>query len=87
MQSYIWIHSPFIEHIEINPLDFGDSLNDDGIIEPTFGNFPPIPEDFPAPCNCKKCSKPKVCPCRVKQILCCHFCKCNASSECRNKKT
>ena len=27
-----------------------------------------LPSDFPPPCNCLKCARAQICPCRIKQI-------------------
>ena len=84
LQCHIWLHAPFLENIELNPLDYGYKLDDNGNLVPILATKPPISSNFPQPCNCRKCSKPKVCPCRLKEISCCQYCKCNASPECKN---
>ena len=84
LQCHLWIHAPFMETIDIDPIQFGYFLNDDEEIAPLIMNGPSIPDDFPAPCNCLKCAKPNVCPCRVRAISCCEFCKCGSSAECKN---
>ena len=37
---------------------------------------PPIPVEFFILCNCSKCSRPGVSPCRLIQIVCCCYQKC-----------
>ena len=70
-QCRVWLYAPFLENIELDALNYGYNLDDNGNVVSTSGTRPTIPENFPTPCNCKKCSRPKVCPCRVKGILCC----------------
>ena len=83
LQCYIWLHAPFVQNIELDPLDYGYTLDDDGNLLPTLSTELPIPDDFPSPCHCLKCAT-KVCPCRIREIQCCQYCKCCAGNECRN---
>ena len=82
LQCYLWLHAPFVENVEINPLEFGFYISNKELI-PKIIHGPSIPEDFPIPCNCIKCAKINVCPCRVKAISC-EFCKCGSSEGCKN---
>ena len=85
LQCYLWLHAPFVESIEVNPEDYGYEFTADEMLLPIIVAGDTMPEDFPVPCNCMKCAKRNVCPCRVKQISCCKFCKCEASSACNNE--
>ena len=69
LQCYIWLRAPFIEDIQLNPLDYGYTLDENGNLVPVLTTEPSISDEFPAPCNCLKCTKPKVCPCQVKGIM------------------
>ena len=73
LQCYIWLHAPSLENIELNPLDYGYKLDDNGNLVPILATKPPIPSNFPQPCNY-----------RLKDISCYQYCKCNASPECKN---
>ena len=84
LQCYMWLHSPFLEDIQLNPLDYRYTLDENGDLVPVLTTELSIPDEFPATYNCLKRSKQKVCPYRVKGIPCCHYCKCNASPGCKN---
>ena len=58
LQTYIWLHSAFVESIEINPLEYGYEHEDDddevmtpNIIEEI------LPDELTVPCKCVKCAK------------------------------
>ena len=76
LQCYLWLHAAFLDDIQLDPLNYGYTLDENNGFAPLLSDDPAIPEDFPAPCNCLKCSKPNVCPCRVRDIACCKYCKC-----------
>ena len=84
LQTYIWLHSAFVESIEINPLEYGYELEDDDemmtpkIIEEI------LPDELPIPCKCVKCTKSNVCNCRVNKIRCCKYCNCK-TEICQNQ--
>ena len=84
LQTYMWLHAPFIENIAISRVEYGYIENSEEHIIPIVVSDVLIPPDFPSPCNCMKCSKSNVCKCRIKQIACCRFCKCEASVGCKN---
>ena len=84
LQCYRWLHAPFMETIDLNPTDYGYIIDDNEHLIPEIVEGPVTPDDFPLPCNCIKCAKSTVCPCRVRDIPCCEFCKCNASVSCKN---
>ena len=50
LQTYIWLHPPFVINLEINPLQYGYKIdeNDDDEIVPTIVDHV-LPEDFPMP--------------------------------------
>ena len=83
LQCFKWLLCPFLENIPLDPLDHGYWIDEDGNMVPIISMKPPIPCNFPLPCTCQKCSR-ATCKCRVLQIACCQYCKCNASSECKN---
>ena len=76
----------FFESIDIDSLDYSYILDDDNIMLAPDNAVEDIPEDFPMPCNCIKCARGTVCPCRVKEIPCCNFCK-YKSDVCKNPLT
>ena len=86
LQSYIWSHATLLDHIDLDPLNYGYELDEDENLVPIISSCAPTPSNFPQPCNCKKCSQPKVCPCRSMDIPCCDYCKCNSSSTCKNPR-
>ena len=83
IQCYIWINASNIETIELDPINYGYRLNDRDL-DPAIVSQPPIPNDFPEPCKCKVCSRRTVCRCRLLQIPCCEYYRCNGSSQCKN---
>ena len=84
LQCYMWLHASFIEDIQLNPLDYGYMFDDNENLIPLMTTEPSIPDEFPAACNCLKCARPRVCPCRLKPIACCRYCKCGATTLCKN---
>ena len=81
---YRWCHVPFMEEIDLNPINYGYYEDVDENLVPEIIQGETIPNDFPIPCNCIKCAKSNVCPCRVREIHCCEYCKCSASVNCKN---
>ena len=79
LQCYIWLHSAFLGNIDLDPLEYGYRLTKYSNLIPIISPKPSIPINFPQPCNCQKCGKASVCNCRSLEILCCQFCKCDAS--------
>ena len=67
-----------------DPLEYGYRLTEDSNPVPIISTKPSIPSNFPHSCNCQKCSKASVCKCRLLEICCCQFCKCDAGPRCRN---
>ena len=57
-----------MESIDLNPVDYAYSLDENEHLVPDVVDGDRIPSDFPLPCNCLKCAKSTVCPCRVKQL-------------------
>ena len=84
LQSYKWVYCPVLENISLEPLKYGYWVDQHGNLVPIISTKPSIPHNFPLPCTCQKCSKSNVCKCRVLAIACCQYCKCKASSECKN---
>ena len=71
-QSYVWLHSPFVDSITLDPLEYGYELDsdDDEVIKPKIVQSI-LPDNFPIPCKCGKCAKANLCLCRVNNIQCC----------------
>ena len=57
---HMWLYAPFLQDIQLNPLNYGHTLDEDGNLVLNLSTEPPIPDKFPALCNCLKCST-KVC--------------------------
>ena len=83
-QTYIWLRAPFINNLEIDPLQYGYEVNkdDEDEIVLTVVNHV-LPEDFPMPCKCGKCARENVCSCRINDLQCCQYCSCQPDS-CKN---
>ena len=71
LQCYIWLHSAFLENIDLDPLEYGYRLTEDNNLVPIISTKQSIPSNFPQACNCKKCSKASVYKCRLLEIRCC----------------
>ena len=84
LQTFRWINAASMESIDLNPVDYAYSLDENKHLVLDVMDGDRIPSDFLLPCNCLKCAKSTVCPCRVKQIACCKFCKCGATVVCKN---
>ena len=83
LQTYLWLHSPFVASINIDPLDYGYQLDDNDYLNPVITDGNVLPVNLPQPCKCAKCAKPNVCVCRVNGVSCCRYCNCN-SEACQN---
>ena len=83
-QYYIWLHSAFLENINLDPLEYGYRLTEDSNLVPITSTKLSIPSNFLQPCNWQKCGKARVRKCRLLEIRCCQFCKCDASPRCKN---
>ena len=84
LQCFKRRQSPFVESIELDPVNYGYRIDEDEKLVPVISTKPPIPSNFPHPCSCQKCSKANVCKCRVLGVACCVYCKCKACSDCKN---
>lgn len=84
LQCYKWTHA-LEKSVELNPLDYGYE-NIEGNLVPRVIETQTEPDNFPKPCNCQKCSKESVCPCRMTKTVCCDFCKCKTRNldNCNN---
>ena len=82
LQTYMWIHAAIIDDKILNETSYGYRKGGEEKRIPIIVEEDIIPMDFPLPCNCLKCARGKVCPCRVKDFPCCDFCKCKG--VCRN---
>ena len=82
LQTHVWLHSPFVASITIDPLDYGYQLDDEDHLKPIVTDNV-LPDDLPQPCKCVKCAKPNVCICRVNGISCSRYCNCR-SEACKN---
>ena len=83
-QSYVWLRSPFVDNITLDPLEYGYELDSDDneVITPKIVQSI-LPDDFPIPCKCGKCAKANACLYRVNNIQCCQYWNCKAE-VCRN---
>ena len=84
LQCYRWIHVASMENIDLSPIDYGYSVDEDDHLVHEILDGDTIPSDLPSPCNCLKCAKSTVCPFKIKQIRCCEFCKCDTVRDCKN---
>ena len=84
LQCYHWLHASDHPVITLDPMNYGYTLEENGILAPSISSLPACPADFPLPCKCAKCQRSNVCPCRQADIRCCSFCKCEASAVCDN---
>ena len=69
LQTYIWLRAPFINNLEIDPLQYGYEVNEDDedeIVLTVVNHV--LPEDFPMPCKCGKCARENVCSCRINDL-------------------
>ena len=67
LQTYIWLHVPFMNNLEIDPLQYGNDFDEDDDVDeivPTIVDHV-LPEDFPMPCKCGKCARENICLCRM----------------------
>ena len=70
-----------LSQVELPPENYGfDFDTEDGYVPRITSSH--LPEDFPTPCTCGKCTKKTVCPCRVNGRKCSDFCRCKGN--CRN---
>ena len=78
LQIYIWLHAPFMNKLEIDPLQYSYEIDedDDDEIVPTIVDHV-LPEDFPMACKCGKCAR---------ELKCCQYCSCQPES-CKNPTT
>ena len=87
LQTYIWLHAPFMNNLEIDPLQCGyenDEDDDDEIVPMIVDHV--LPEDFPMPYKCGKCARENICSCRINELKCCQYCSCQPES-CKNPTT
>ena len=83
LQGYIWLHSAYLENIDLDPLEYGYRLTANRKLVPIISTKLSIPCNFPQPCNCQKCSKASVCKFWLLEIHCYQFCKCGTSPQCK----
>ena len=82
-QCHQWLHASYIDKIGLDPLEYGSVRCGEQLV-PLITIGPSLPEEFLMPCNCVKCAKANVCPCRVKNSACCNYCKCQWGVNCKN---
>ena len=82
-QTYMWVTAPYVSKCEIDSTHYGYRIRNNFLV-PTITNDISIPLDFPSPCNCLKCARATICPCRSQNIPCCEFCKCGRSCNIPN---
>ncbi|XP_057301782.1 uncharacterized protein LOC130636171 isoform X2 [Hydractinia symbiolongicarpus] len=84
LQTYVWLHAPFVRSIDIDPTHYGYVLDEEGdCLKPKITEDDVLPDDLPQPCNCLKCARANVCICRINNINCCQYCNCKRE-ECQN---
>ena len=83
-QAYLWQHALFVDQILLIPEEYGYVEDEIGQFKPLIMSAPKLPNDFPVPYNRLKCARENVCLCRVKQVACCQFYKCEGARGCRN---
>ena len=84
LQAYLWYYCALTESVDIKPEDFGYLQNENKQLIPHFTNNCSIPESFPKPCSCLKCTQQKVCGCRKMSVICCKYSKCGSGDDCQN---
>ena len=84
IQCKMWFDALSEEDTTLDPVQYGYTVDEDGHVLPNILSGPSVPDEFPVPCNCLKCSMVNVCPCRVRKIPCCQFCKCGNGPACKN---
>ena len=82
--AYLWFHAPFEEVVDINPVEYCYAVDEEDNLFPMVTYGKNVRDDFPMSCNCIKCARDRICPCRILKIACCKFCKCGAGSDCKN---
>ena len=83
-QCYRWIMAPKGDiTITHPPQEYAYEAKGD-CLEPILLNGPIKPDDLPEPCNCGKCARNNVCPCRIAGVPCCMYCKCKGKDICKN---
>ena len=83
-QCRLWIEAPFHDiSASLPPTSYGYRKNGD-FLEPVLVEQPVKPSNLPDPCNCQKCARETVCPCRIVGISCCKYCKCKNGPVCKN---
>ena len=81
LQTYIWLHAPFMNNLEIDSLQYSyeiDEDDDDEIVPTIFDHV--LPEDFPMSCKCGKCARENIRSCRINELKCCQYCSCQPGS-------
>lgn len=82
LQCWLWESSAAQNNSVLDPLDYGYLKDNENVFYPMYTTNPALPSNFPSPCSCLKCMRETICTCRVAQIPCIKFCKCNC--RCRN---
>ena len=72
LQTYIWLHAPFMNNLEIDPLQYGYEIDEDDNDEivPTIVDHV-LAEDLPMRCKCGKCARENICSCQINEWKCC----------------
>ena len=81
-QCNMWLGAATKSQQGLDPIDYGYGRDENDFLYPLLKIQNRLPPNYPNPCNCLKCAKETVCPCRVLKIRCCEFCKCKM--KCRN---
>ena len=84
IQAHVWLHSYFVESIEIDPVEYGYERDEtEELLIPIITPELTVPEELPMPCKCIKCARETVCVCRINAVKCCQYCNCQ-SKDCKN---
>ena len=69
----MWHQAPFIENIQMNPVKYGYKFDEGENLLPTIMTELSISVGFSISCNYSECSRPGICRCRQRKIVCCHY--------------
>ena len=73
LQCSMWHQAPFIEYIKMNPVKYGYKFDEGENLLPTIMTELSISVGFSISCNYSECSRPGICRCRQRKIVCCHY--------------
>ena len=80
----MWVNATTIESTFLDLAYYSYALDDNETLVADISSSE-LSDNFPLPCTCRKYTRDNVCPCRIKSVGCCQYCK-YAKSECKNPK-